>query len=172
MTFLLPILVTTGLPTALKRLQRVCPSDALCLEPRRPETRHIRRYWRRIPSVCVRVCKCVCQMRVSPKQKIFYKSQGRPIGYGLSCSRERQLPGNSRVSAEVIPRWVIRSRVARNKGRKEKKEGKKSDCPVHKEESSPAGSNTSPVTLDRDALQSHRQMSRRITGVTFFMLHF
>lgn len=70
------------------------------------------------------VCKCVCQMRVSPKQKIFYKSQGSPIGYGLSCSGERQLPGNSSVSAEVIPRWVIRSRVARNKGRKEKKEEK------------------------------------------------
>ena len=57
--------------------------------------------------VCASVCVCVCVVRVSPKERIFYKSWASPIGYGLSCSGERQLPGNSSVSVEVIPRWVI-----------------------------------------------------------------
>ncbi len=75
---------------------------------------------------------CVCGARVPPKERIFYKSQASPIGYGLSCSGERQLPGNSTVSVEVIPRWVIWSYAARNKGREEKRRKKNLIAPAIK----------------------------------------
>lgn len=107
-----------------------------------------------------------CGARVPLKERIFYKSLASPIGYGLSCSRERQLPGNSSVSVEVIPRWVIWSYAARNKGKDEKKRKKNLIAPTIKSYNLQQGLDTSPVTLDSNVLKSHRQMMWHRAGLT------
>lgn len=113
-------------------------------------------------------CVCVCWTKVPPKEKIFYKSQASPICYGFSCSGERQLPGNSSVSVEVIPRWVIWSYAARNKGREEKSREKNLIAPAIKRSNLQQCPDTSPVTLDCNVFQSHRQMMWHMVSLTFF----